>query len=120
MVVDDKDEGQGEEAMQEEKYNGEEDGFVLRSIKNSPPRFIKKKIASPSTWTCLLFQPVAEGPTCRHREGALCYTYVFWCACLPRTMYSSNFLSLEFCCKSCRFFFCQSCHETRQESLGWL
>ena len=31
MVVDDKDEGQGEEAM--EKYNGEEeDGFVLRSL----------------------------------------------------------------------------------------
>ena len=49
-MVDDKDEGQGEEAMQEEKYNGgrgEEDGFVLRSLSIRLPVHVDLFTISP-------------------------------------------------------------------------
>ena len=92
MVVDDKDEEcHGEEAMQEEKYNGgrgEEDGFVLRSLSIRLPVHVDLFTISPGRRK----GPLADTEPCATPmlSGV--------CACHEQcTVFF--FLSFQFCCK---------------------
>ena len=91
-MVDDKDEEcPGEEAMQEEKYNGgrgEEDGFVLRSLSIRLPVHVDLFTISPGrrkgpladTEPCAT--PMLSGVCACHEQCAVFF-----------------FLSFQFCCK---------------------